>query len=129
LCLKRTLEQTQIAHKRKEGAQASSFCLIKNNGNDKKAFQKDKREKKKHIKLRQRIKMERILLRHKNRLSCKEPKMMTKMISLAMNWKDWSVYYKVVNGTPKGEADRIFKLIANKEKKQDEFIPVLKMLL
>ena len=27
------------------------------------------------------------------------------------------------------KADRIFKLIANKQKKQDEFIPVLKMLL
>lgn len=79
-------EQNEIGQKQQRAKRSNQKPLnVKNNGNDKKASQKDKREKKKHIKLRQRIKMERILLRHKNRLSCKDPKTMTKMISLGMN--------------------------------------------
>ena len=58
-------------------------------------------------------KMERKLLRHENRMDnrCNAPN----MISLTMNWKDWEAYYKVVNGKPRGEADKIFNLIAQFE--------------
>ena len=124
-------EQNKIGQKQPKAKRSSQVSLNeKNNGNDIKAVQKDKREKKKqlkHIKLRHRLNMER--RRHTIRLDNRLSRIDPKMISMAMNWKDWSGYYKVVNGTPKGEADRIFKLISNKQKKQDEFIPVLKMLL
>ena len=63
-------------------------------------------------------------------MQCKEANLISwNPINLTMIWKGWEVYYKTVNGIPKGNADKIFSLIRNKLKKQEEFIPIHALLL